>query len=58
MINGFTLHDTLRPGFWTAFRNPGGSFRTCIACWPRVPPLDAFMKDAEWSAPGKLKPAA
>src|SRR6266446_2291003 len=28
----------LRLGFWTVFRNPGGAFRTCTACWPRVPP--------------------
>ena len=45
MINGFTLHDT----------NTAPAASSGILAQT---PLDAFMKGAEWSAPGKLKPAA
>ena len=62
MINGFTLHETT-----TAPATSVEILNGIQKGWGFVPnlhrilaetPNDSFMKGAEWTPPGKLKPAA
>jgi hypothetical protein len=62
MINGFTLHDTTTAstastGILDGVQKSWGLISNYANHLAQTPP-DAFMKGAEWSAPGKLKPAA
>ena len=62
MINGFTLHDTTTaPTASTGILDGVRKSRGLISNYTdhlAQTRLDPFMKGAEWSAPGKLKPAA